>query len=214
MGFIFNIGFNTISVIFYIFVRNSEMVKKYPWWKALMDYGLAFIMVVLFMPVLIILIILTSFDTGFPGIFTQKRVGLEGKFFVIYKFRTYHPRTSQKSGFGEWMRKTKLDELPQLFNILRGDMSFVGPRPDIPGYYDALKGDERLVLGLKPGLTSEAGIKYRNEEELLKNQQDPLKFNDEILFPDKVRMNLEYYREFSFRTDVLILLKTFSVFKG
>ncbi|KIC63446.1 sugar transferase [Chryseobacterium taiwanense] len=190
------------------------MVKKYPWWKALMDYSMALIMIMLFMPVFVILVILTSIDTGFPGIFTQQRVGLGGKFFVIYKFRTYHPKTSQKSGFGEWMRKTKLDELPQLFNILKGEMSFVGPRPDIAGYYDTLEGDDRLVLRLKPGLTSEAGIKYRNEEELLQNQSEPLKFNDEVLFPDKIKMNLEYYHKLSFETDVLILLKTFSILKG
>jgi lipopolysaccharide/colanic/teichoic acid biosynthesis glycosyltransferase len=130
----------------------------------------------------IILVILTSIDTGFPGIFTQKRVGCEGKLFVIYKFQTYHSRTSRKSSFGRWMRKTKLDELPQLFNILKGDMSFVGPRPDIAGYYDLLKGDNRLVLGLKPGLTSEAGIKYRNESKILERQANPLKYNDEMLF--------------------------------
>lgn len=193
---------------------NSKMEKKYPWWKALMDYGLALVIVVLFIPVFIILMILTSIDTGFPGIFTQKRVGCEGKLFVIYKFRTYHSRTSQKSNFGKWMRKTKLDELPQLFNILKGEMSFVGPRPDIVGYYDILEGDDRLVLGLKPGLTSEAGIKYRNEEMLLKNQSEPLKFNDEVLFPDKVKMNLEYYHQLSFKTDMRILLKTFSILKG
>jgi len=214
MGLIFNIGFKAISGIFYIFVGNSKMVKKYPWWKALIDYSLALIMIVLFMPLFIILVVLTSVDTGFPGIFTQKRVGREGKFFVIYKFQTYHSKTSQKSDFGKWMRKTKLDELPQLFNILRGEMSFVGPRPDIAGYYDRLQGNDRLILGLKPGLTSEAGIKYRNEDKLLQDQPNPLKFNDEVLFPDKVKMNLEYYHQLSFKTDVVILLKTFSILKG
>jgi len=214
MGLIFNIAFKTISPIFYIFVGNSKMVKKYPWWKAFIDYTLALIMVVLLLPLFIILIVLTSVDTGFPGIFTQKRVGLEGKPFVIYKFRTYHSQTSKKSDFGKWMRKTKLDELPQLFNILKGEMSFVGPRPDIPGYYDILEGNDRLVLGLKPGLTSEAGIKYRNESKILESQSNPLKYNDEVLFPDKVKMNLEYYHQLSFKTDILILLKTFSILKG
>ncbi len=190
------------------------MEKKYPWWKALMDYSLALVMIMLFFPLLIVLVVLTSIDTGFPGIFTQKRVGRGGKLFVIYKFRTYHSHTAQKSNFGKWMRKTKLDELPQLVNILKGEMSFVGPRPDIEGYYDTLQGDDRLVLKLKPGLTSEAGIKYRNEDELLKNQPKPLKFNDEVLFPDKVKMNLEYYHQLSFKTDILILFKTFSMFKG
>jgi lipopolysaccharide/colanic/teichoic acid biosynthesis glycosyltransferase len=107
------------------------------------------------------------------------------------------------------MRATKLDELPQLFNVLKGDMSLVGPRPDIPGYYDKLDGQDRLVLLLKPGITSEAGIKYRNEEKILLEQENPLKYNDEVLFPDKVRMNVDYYHNLSFRNDIYILLKTF-----
>lgn len=93
-------------------------------------------------------------------------------------------------------------------------MSFVGPRPDIPGYYDQLKGNDRKVLNLKPGLTSEAGLKYRNEEELLANQKDPLKYNDEVLFPDKVRMNLHYLENQSLFLDLQIIFKTFlSLFK-
>lgn len=111
------------------------------------------------------------------------------------------------------MRKTKLDELPQILNILKGDMSLVGPRPDISGYYDQLKGEDRLVLNLKPGLTSEAGIKYRNEEEILNKQQNPSQYNDEVLFPEKVKMNLRYYHNLSFKNDVYILFKTFSILK-
>ncbi len=111
------------------------------------------------------------------------------------------------------MRKTKLDELPQLFNILKGDMSLVGPRPDISGYYDILEGNDRLVLELKPGLTSEAGIKFRNEEEILNKQIDSLKYNDEIIFPEKVKMNLEYYKHLSLKKDAQILLRTFFVLR-
>lgn len=109
------------------------------------------------------------------------------------------------------MRKTKLDEAPQLFNILKGDMSFVGPRPDIAGYYDRLEGEAKLILALKPGLTSEAGIKFRNEEKILSKQEDPLKYNDEILFPEKVKMNLRYYYNLSFKEDLYILFKTFYI---
>lgn len=177
----------------------------------MMDYGLSLTTIIVLLPVLLLLIIISSFDTGFPGIFTQKRVGLYGKTFVIYKLRTYHSKTLKKSFVGKWMRKTKLDELPQLFNILKGDMSFVGPRPDIPGYYDTLKGDNQLILNLKPGLTSEAGIKFRNEEEILKQQKNPLEYNDTILFPEKVKMNLDYYYQLSFKKDAQILLKTLSV---
>ncbi|WP_423776700.1 sugar transferase [Chryseobacterium indoltheticum] len=189
------------------------MKKKYPWWKAIMDFTLGFIGIVSLLPVFFILMIIASFDTGFPGIFMQQRIGRFGKTFIIYKFRTYHTTTFTKSSIGRWMRKTKLDELPQLFNILKGDMSLVGPRPDIAGYYDVIQGEERLILELKPGLTSEAGIKYRNEEEILKQQKDPLLYNDRILFPEKVKMNLNYYHTLSFKNDMYILLKTFSVLR-
>ncbi|REC49752.1 sugar transferase [Chryseobacterium pennipullorum] len=178
-----------------------------------MDYTIAFFAVILLLPVFIVLFILTSWDTGFPGIFTQQRIGRYAKPFTIYKFRTLDIETHRKSSFGRWMRKSKLDELPQLFNILKGDMSLVGPRPDIPGYYDQLQGDDRNILLLKPGLTSEAGIKYRNEEKLLCLQEDPLQYNDEVLFPDKVKMNLEYYNRLSLKNDIRILLKTLSVLK-
>ena len=186
-------------------------VKKYPWWKAVMDYGLSFAAMIVLMPFLLVLFTVASVDTGFPGIFRQKRIGRVGKIFIIYKFKTYHSKTFTKSKIGCWLRKTKLDELPQLFNVLKGDMSLVGPRPDIPGYYDELKGEDRLVLQLKPGLTSEAGIEFRNEEDLLDQQKNPLRFNDEILFPAKVKMNLNYYHHLSFKKDAQILLTTFSV---
>jgi len=178
-----------------------------------MDYSIALFAVVLLFPLFLILILLTSYDTGFPGIFVQTRIGQSAQSFRIYKFRTLHPKTGLKSPIGIGIRKSKLDELPQLFNILKGDMSLIGPRPDIPGYYDRLEGEDRLILELKPGLISEAGIKYSNEEDILKNQKDPLQYNDEILFPDKVKMNLEYYRHLSLKKDLLILLKTFTILR-
>lgn len=176
-----------------------------------MDYGISFSVIIILLPVFFIITVLSSWDTGFPGIFSQTRIGLHGKTFVIYKLRTYHAKTSKKSKIGNWLRNTKLDELPQLFNILKGDMSLVGPRPDIPGYYDQLQGEDRKILNLKPGLTSEAGIKFRNEEILLNQQKNPLQYNDEILFPEKVKMNLNYYHQLSFKKDAQILLKTFFV---
>ncbi len=119
------------------------------------------------------------------------------------------PLTGNISAFGKFLRKSKLDELPQLINVLKGDMSFVGPRPDIPGYYDKLEGEQRNVLNLKPGITSEASIKYKNEEAILKGQANPLKYNDEVIFPDKVKMNLDYYYKRTFFGDIKIILKTF-----
>lgn len=140
--------------------------------------------------------------------FIQDRIGQFGKIFKIYKIKTLHPKTNAISTWGSFLRKSKLDELPQLFNILKGDMSFVGSRPDIPGYYDLLQGKDRKILALKPGLTSEASIKYKDEEELLAQQENPLAYNDRIIFPDKVKMNLEYYHQRSFWGDLGIIFKT------
>lgn len=113
---------------------------------------------------------------------------------------------------GKILRKYKFDELPQLINILKGDMSVVGPRPDIPGYYDKLTGVEKRILYLKPGLTSLAAIKYKNEEQLLELKENPSYYNDEIIFPDKVKMNLEYQEKQSFFYDLKIILLTFKTF--
>jgi lipopolysaccharide/colanic/teichoic acid biosynthesis glycosyltransferase len=106
------------------------------------------------------------------------------------------------------MRKHKLDELPQFFNVLIGNMSIVGPRPDIEGYYDKLEGEDRKILELKPGITSEASLKYYNEEAILEQQENPLLYNDTVIFPDKVRMNLEYYYNRSFWDDLWIIWST------
>jgi lipopolysaccharide/colanic/teichoic acid biosynthesis glycosyltransferase len=105
-------------------------------------------------------------------------------------------------------RKSKFDELPQFYNVILGDMSVVGPRPDIQGYYDKLEGEDRKILELKPGITSEASIKYRNEDALLEQQVDPVLYNDTVIFPDKVKMNLHYYYTHSFIKDLKIILKT------
>ena len=101
-----------------------------------------------------------------------------------------------------------MDELPELWNVLIGDMSFVGPRPDVPGYADKLKGEARAILKLKPGITGPASLKYRNEEEILAQQPDPIKYNDEVIYPDKVRINLEYLRHWSFWLDIKVIVHT------
>lgn len=176
-----------------------------------MDFIISFVGIVVLLPFFFVLFILASFDTGFPGVFTQERIGRFGKIFTIYKFKTYHSKTRKKSSFGNWMRKTKLDELPQLFNILKGEMSVVGYRPDIAGYYDALKGNDREILQLKPGILSEAGFKYRNEDEILSKQQNSLQYNDEVLFQDKVKMNLQYCRNLSLKNDLKIVMKAVKI---
>jgi lipopolysaccharide/colanic/teichoic acid biosynthesis glycosyltransferase len=163
------------------------------------------------LPILFMAIAIAAIDTNSNGLFLQPRVGQFGKLFTIYKLRTMHVRTSKVSNIGAFLRRYKLDELPQLLNVLQGSMSIVGPRPDIVGYYDKLEGEQRKILELKPGLTSEAAIKYANEEELLAQQENPLKYNDEVIFPDKVSMNLHYYYNSSFFGDLKIIAKT--VFK-
>ncbi|AZB27479.1 sugar transferase [Chryseobacterium bernardetii] len=178
-------------------------------WKIIFDCVLSILLLFPLFPLLILLFIISSLDTQSNGIFFQKRVGQNGKLFIIYKLKTINPKKGKSSSVGLVLRKYKLDELPQLFNILKGDMSFVGPRPDIEGYYDTLKGDDRKVLLLKPGLTSEASIKYSNEDVLLKAQKDPLSYNDNIIFPDKVKLNLNYLENISFKEDLRILWRTF-----
>ncbi len=153
--------------------------------------------------------IIASFDTRSNGFFIQERVGQFGKIFKIYKLKTIrHTENRNISNIGKFFRKSKIDELPQLLNILLGQMSFVGYRPDIVGYYDKLEDENRNILKLKPGLTSLASIKYANEESLLSKQNDPLEYNDKIIFPDKVKMNLEYYHNHSIFVDFKIILKT------
>lgn len=157
---------------------------------------------------LLICWITVSIDTKSNGFFIQNRVGQFGKFFKIYKLKTIHDATGHISKIGIFLRKSKIDELPQLWNILKGEMSFVGPRPDIAGYYDILEGDNKKILELKPGLTSEASIKYSHEEEILKKKENPLQYNDQVIFPDKVKINLDYYYKQSFLVDLQIIIKT------
>lgn len=179
--------------------------------KRLFDIVFSLLGLLLLSPVLFLMALLAAWDTNSNGFFVQKRVGQHGKLFKIIKLRSLDSKTHSISAFGRFLRKSKIDELPQLYNVLIGEMSFVGPRPDVAGYYDLLTGENRKILELKPGLTSEASLKYYNEDALLEQQKDPLRYNDTILFPDKVRMNLDYYYNRSFLGDLKILCKT--VFK-
>lgn len=166
--------------------------------------------------------IIASIETKSNGLFIQKRVGKKGKLFFVLKIKTMKKITSVNTTItasndvritksGKIFRKSKIDELPQLINVLLGQMSFVGPRPDVPGYADNLKGEDRLVLKLRPGITGTASLKYSNEEEILAKQQDPIKYNDEVIYPDKVRINLDYYYNHTFIGDIKIIINT--VFK-
>ncbi len=158
-------------------------------------------------------------DTGLSGLFRQTRVGLHGREFEILKVRTMRP-VAEVDGttttaddpritpLGRTLRRFRIDELPQLWNVLKGDMSLVGPRPDVPGYADRLEGDARLLLAVRPGITGPATLKYRDEEALLASVDDPVKYNDEVIYPDKVRLNVDYVRRYSFAKDLGYIWRT------
>lgn len=187
--------------------------------KCLFDRWMSLIGLLALWPVLLVVAIFirVKMPDG-PVIFKQKRVGRNGKLFTMYKFRSMtvgHGGSSVSvagesriTPLGAKLRHYKLDELPELWNVLIGDMSFVGPRPDVPGYADQLKGNERDVLKLRPGITGPASLKYRDEEDLLAKQIDPQKYNDEVIFPDKVRINLYYLRHYSFIKDIEMIFCT------
>ena len=187
--------------------------------KWIFDRLFSFIGLCVLWPVLLVVAILIRVKMpGGPVIFRQKRVGKDGRLFTMYKFRSMtvgHGGSSVSvagesriTPFGAVLRKYKLDELPELWNVLKGDMSLVGPRPDVPGYVDCLTGEDREVLKLKPGITGPASLKYRNEEELLAKVENPQKYNDEVIFPDKVRINLNYLHRWSFWLDMKIIIYT------
>ena len=187
--------------------------------KSIFDRTASFFGLVFLFPVLIVVGILIRIKMpGGPVIFKQRRVGRHGKLFTMYKFRSMTVGHSGSSvsvkgesritPLGAKLRKYKLDELPELWNVLIGDMSLVGPRPDVPGYADKLEGENRRMLLLKPGITGPASLKYRNEEEILAEQENPQKYNDAVLFPDKVQINIEYLDNWSFWNDIKIIIYT------
>lgn len=187
--------------------------------KFIFDRLMALIGLLVLWPVLLVVAFLIRVKMpGGPVIFKQKRVGRNGKLFTMYKFRSMtvgHGGSSVSvagesriTPLGAKLRHYKLDELPELWNVLTGDMSFVGPRPDVPGYADQLVGDDCEVLKLRPGITGPASLKYRDEEDLLALQPDPQKYNDEVIFPDKVRINLYYLHHYSFVKDIEMIFCT------
>lgn len=204
------------------------MILKWIFDRVVSLFGLLFLW-----PVLLVVAILIKIKMpGGPVFFVQKRVGLGGKLFDCHKFRTmtvkHNGSTVSVAGdnritpLGAKLRHYKLDELPGLWDVLRGKMSFVGPRPDVPGYADKLVGDDRDVLKLRPGITGPATLKYRLEDEMIseyvaQKQKDgdtrPMQeiaeeYNDKVIYPDKVRLNCYYYRHYSFIEDIQMILCT------
>lgn len=186
--------------------------------KRAFDILASFFGLLLLSPLLLVVALLIKLRMPGPVFFCQLRAGRYGKPFTIYKFRTMKSDhggstvsvrgESRIPPLGAALRKHKIDELPELWNVLIGDMSFVGPRPDMPKYAEMLKGEEKLILKLRPGITGPASLKYANEEELLAKVEDPQKYNDEVLWPDKVRLNLNYYFTRNFFKDIKIVFLT------
>lgn len=169
--------------------------------------------------IILLAYVLATIDTGKNGFFIQNRIGKDGVLFRVFKIRTMidladlnttvtTANDSRITPLGRFWRRTKIDELPQLLNVLSGSMSFVGPRPDVPGFADQLVGNDRIVLAVRPGITGPATLKFRNEEEILAQQDDPEKYNRNVIYPEKVRLNREYVESYSFANDIRYILQT------
>lgn len=187
--------------------------------KRVFDFTVALVALPVLLPGGLVLAAAVWAGSGRPVFFRQERVGRGGRVFRIVKFRTMVVRPAGDSSVtvagdarmtpvGRFLRRWKLDELPQLWNVLVGDMSLVGPRPDVPGYADGLQGEARRVLELRPGITGPATLAYRNEEEILAQVDDPVRHNDEVIWPDKVRLNLEYLATASLAGDLRYIWQT------
>lgn len=197
--------------------RFSKIIKR------IFDFIFAFIGIIIFSWLIFICLLVASIETRNIGIFSQIRVGKKGKFFKIYKIRSMHICKNNNSTIttshdkritisGIFFRKYKLDELPQLWNVLKGDMSFVGPRPEVPLYIKKLSNyEKKIILSVKPGITGPATLKYRNEEFILSKVKDPIKYNDEIIYPDKIKINIKYVNNWSFIKDLIYILKTLKI---
>lgn len=205
--------------------------------KYIFDRIVAFLGLIFLSPVMLVVAILIKVKMpGGPVIFVQKRVGLHGELFNCHKFRTmtveHHGACVSVAGdsritpLGAILRRYKIDELPGLWDVLIGKMSFVGPRPDVPGYADLLEGEDRVVLKMRPGITGPATLKYRDEDEMIavfvkkvekeKNpefaamdsQEIANWYNDNVIYPDKVRLNCYYYKNYSFMKDIQMIFAT------
>jgi len=168
---------------------------------------------------IILAYLLATIDTRKNGIFSQERIGKDGIPFRVFKIRSMldvdglstvvtTKKDRRITALGSFWRRTKIDELPQLWNVLSGSMSLVGPRPDVPGFADKLVGEDRVILAIRPGITGPAALKFRNEEEILALQHDPESYNRTVIYPEKVRLNREYIENYTFVNDIHYILQT------
>lgn len=198
---------------------SSELSPGHSFFKRAFDIFFSLLGLLLFGWLILIAYIIACIDTRGNGFFVQDRVGRDGELFKVVKIKTMRSNTNVDTNvtkssdpritqLGAFFRKTKIDELPQLYNVLIGNMSFVGPRPDVPGFADKLEGKERKILSVRPGITGPATLAYRNEEEILEEKEDPEKYNEEIIYPRKVKINLKYIDNYSFLRDLKFILAT------
>lgn len=210
--------FRAISFLIWLIALTS--IQSFE--KRVFDFFFSLLLLIIFSPLIVIAWLLATVETGQNGLFVQQRVGQYGFLFSIYKIRTMKsvPKNNTTitvlgdtriTSMGRSFRFFKIDELPQLFNVLLGHMSFVGPRPDVPGFADLLSGSDRILLTLKPGITGPATLKYRNEEYLLSLQSDPVSYNKNVIWPDKVQVNLHYLKNWSLIQDISIIFQTLSL---
>ncbi|TPV33822.1 sugar transferase [Paucihalobacter ruber] len=189
--------------------RGQKLIKR------LFDLLLAIVLLIPVSLLIIVLMLICAVETRSNGLYRHARIGQYGQPFVMYKLRTlknephYLGKLEQSATrSGKWIRAHKLDELPQLYHVLTGEMSFVGPRPDVPGFADKLEGADRVILSVKPGITGPATLKYKHEEQLLALQDNPETYNRTIIWPDKVKINKNYAENWSFYLDLDCLLKS------
>ena len=185
--------------------------------KRALDLSLSLLLLPIALPLILIGWIAAAWETKENGFYSQIRIGKRGEPFKLLKIKTMksHKGTTVTTACdpritrsGRIMRRLKIDELPQLFNVIKGEMSLVGPRPDVPGFADKLTGEDRIVLSMPPGITGPASLKYKDEEEILAKVENPEKYNQEVIWPDKVNINKEYIKNWSLKTDLIILLRT------
>jgi len=200
-------------------MSKCELTLLQAFIKRLFDLVMSLFSLTFLLPFIIFFWLLSTFQLGVNGFFIQQRVGRNAKVFNVYKLKTMLPikgiNTTVTCGddpritpLGRFLRRYKIDELPQLVNVLLGNMSFVGPRPDVPGFADELAKEERAILSLRPGITGPASIKYKDEEQILSNEKDPEKYNRDVIWPDKVSINLNYIRNWSFLNDLKYIIRT------
>lgn len=188
--------------------------------KRIFDFIISLIGIVILFPIFLLIILLIAFTMPGPILFRQQRIGQSGRVFLLNKFRTmrvlkaaskgsFEPGNSTRiTPLGRILRKTKLDELPQLFNVLKGDMSIVGPRPEVKQWTEIYPEKWKIVHSVKPGITDNASIEFRNEEEILSASNDPVKTYQEVILPRKLDLYIDYVHNRSFLGDIKIILKT------